>query len=153
MIDIIEASRNVAIWKNAGLKIIFTNGCFDLLHPGHTAYLKEARVLGDKLIVAINSDSSVERLKGAGRPVYTLNDRVKMLTSLSCVDLVVPFETETPQLLIEKIKPDILVKGGDYKIENIIGAKFVINSGGMVKILTFEKGYSTTEIIKKIKNL
>lgn len=148
----IETLRNVSIWKESGLKIVFTNGCFDLLHPGHIAYLEEAKALGDKLIVAINSDSSVERLKGAGRPIYILSDRVQMLSSLTFVDLVVTFETDTPLALIEKIQPHVLVKGGDYKTENIVGAKFVIKSGGMVKTLTFEKGYSTTEIIKKIKN-
>lgn len=152
IIEVIETLRNVSIWKESGLKIVFTNGCFDLLHPGHIAYLEEAKALGDKLIVAINSDSSVERLKGAGRPIYILSDRVQMLSSLTFVDLVVTFETDTPLALIEKIQPHVLVKGGDYKTENIVGAKFVIKSGGMVKTLTFEKGYSTTEIIKKIKN-
>ena len=140
-------------WKASGLKIVFTNGCFDLLHPGHISYLKEAKTLGDKLIVGINSDQFVKKLKGSGRPVFRLDERMQILSSLSFVDLVIPFKSETPLHLIEEIQPDVLVKGGDYNVENIVGSKFVINSGGIVKTLTFEKGYSTAEIIKRIRGL
>jgi len=152
---IIETDQVAKIkkWKNSNFKIVFTNGCFDLLHPGHVSYLKEAKTLGDKLIVAINSDSSVKKIKGTGRPVFPLTSRVIMLSALSFVDLVVTFETKTPLGLIEIIKPDVLVKGGDYTTENIVGSKFVIKSGGIVKSLTFERGYSTTKIINRIKDL
>jgi D-beta-D-heptose 7-phosphate kinase / D-beta-D-heptose 1-phosphate adenosyltransferase len=137
--------------QKAGQKIVFTNGCFDVLHAGHVQYLQEAKKLGDKLIVGINSDASVQKLKGPTRPINPLDARIKVLEALSAVDWVIPFEEETPKKLIETIAPDILVKGGDYQIENIVGADFVKQRGGTVKVLSFLNNYSTTNTIEKIK--
>ncbi len=131
-------------------KVVFTNGCFDIIHSGHIAYLKEARSLGDKLIVGINTDASVKRLKGNGRPINNLEDRIEVLSSLSFVDEVIPFDEDTPLQLIKKIRPDVLVKGGDYKISEIVGAEEVISYGGQVRVLSFMRGKSTTRLIKKI---
>ena len=148
-----DAIDDIKGWKNAANKIVFTNGCFDLLHPGHISLLKSAKSLGDKLIVGVNSDSSVKRLKGQNRPIFSLIERVRVLSSLHCVDLVIPFGQDTPEELIKVIVPDILVKGGDYQNKNIVGSKFVLENGGLVKTIKFEQGYSTTKIIKKIKSL
>ena len=136
--------------KSRGERIIMTNGCFDILHSGHVSYLEEAAQLGDRLIVAVNTDRSVTKLKGPGRPVNNVNRRMAVLAGLSAVDWVVPFEEDTPQRLIARLLPDILVKGGDYKIEDIAGGKEVIENGGEVKVLTFEDGVSTTGIIERI---
>ncbi|GAA5110518.1 bifunctional D-glycero-beta-D-manno-heptose-7-phosphate kinase/D-glycero-beta-D-manno-heptose 1-phosphate adenylyltransferase HldE [Orbus sasakiae] len=135
-----------------GEKIVMTNGCFDILHAGHVSYLANARKLGDRLIVAVNSDSSVKKLKGESRPINPLMQRMIVLGALDSVDWVVAFEEETPQRLIAKILPDILVKGGDYKPEQIAGGQEVIAAGGEVKVLNFEDGCSTTNIINAIKN-
>lgn len=135
----------------SGKKIVFTNGCFDILHIGHISYLRKARLLGDILVVGVNSDASVKRLKGAERPVNPLNDRLEMLAALDFVDYVIPFEEDTPLKLIEAIVPDVLVKGGDYQPENIVGAKEVISSGGEVRVIPFVEGHSTSEIIEKIQ--
>lgn len=135
-----------------GEKIVMTNGCFDILHVGHVSYLANARKLGDRLIVAVNSDNSVKKLKGESRPINSLMQRMIVLGALDSVDWVVPFEEETPQRLISKILPDVLVKGGDYKPEEIAGGKEVISAGGEVKVLNFEDGCSTTNIINIIKN-
>ena len=134
-----------------GEKIVMTNGCFDILHAGHVSYLANARKLGDRLIVAVNSDASVKQLKGQSRPINPLMQRMIVLGALDSVDWVVPFEEETPQRLIASILPDVLVKGGDYKPEDIAGGKEVIEAGGVVKVLNFEDGCSTTNIIDKIK--
>ncbi len=134
-----------------GEKIVMTNGCFDILHAGHVSYLANARKLGDRLIVAVNSDASVKQLKGPSRPINPLMQRMIVLGALDSVDWVVPFEEETPQRLIANILPDVLVKGGDYKPEDIAGGKEVIEAGGIVKVLNFEDGCSTTNIIDKIK--
>ncbi len=134
-----------------GEKIVMTNGCFDILHPGHIRYLQQARNLGDRLIVAINSDQSVKRLKGESRPVNHLQDRALMLSALRAVNWVVEFEEDTPAELIADVLPDVLVKGGDYSIDQIAGADSVIKSGGDVKVLTFVEGYSTTGFIERIK--
>ncbi|MCT6885272.1 MAG: bifunctional D-glycero-beta-D-manno-heptose-7-phosphate kinase/D-glycero-beta-D-manno-heptose 1-phosphate adenylyltransferase HldE [Gilliamella apis] len=134
-----------------GEKIVMTNGCFDILHAGHVSYLANARKLGDRLIVAVNSDASVKQLKGPSRPINPLMQRMIVLGALDSVDWVVPFEEETPQRLIASILPDVLVKGGDYKPEDIAGGKEVIEAGGEVKVLNFEDGCSTTNIIDKIK--
>ena len=134
-----------------GEKIVMTNGCFDILHAGHVSYLANARKLGDRLIVAVNSDASVKQLKGPSRPINPLMQRMIVLGALDSVDWVVPFEEETPQRLIASILPDVLVKGGDYKPEDIAGGKEVIEAGGIVKVLNFEDGCSTTNIIDKIK--
>lgn len=134
-------------------KIVFTNGCFDLLHIGHVRYLQEARSLGDLLVVGLNSDSSVKRLKGESRPIQCEEDRGEVLAALSCVDYVVIFSEETPQRLIEAIKPHILVKGGDWLVEKIVGADFVMKNGGKVKTLQFVEGRSTSSILEKVIRL
>ena len=133
-----------------GEKIVMTNGCFDILHAGHVAYLQQAKKLGDRLIVAVNSDNSVKGLKGEGRPVNPCDRRMSVLSALGSVDWVVEFDQETPRDLIADILPDILVKGGDYQVEQIAGAKEVINAGGRVEILQFVDGVSTTKIIESI---
>lgn len=136
--------------KERGERVVMTNGCFDILHAGHVSYLDAAAKLGDRLIVAVNTDASVQALKGPGRPVNTVQRRMAVLASLSAVDWVVPFSEETPQRLISEMLPDILVKGGDYKIEDIAGGKEVLENGGVVKVLHFEEGVSTTGIIETI---
>lgn len=138
--------------KRSGKKIVFTNGCFDILHRGHAEYLAEARSLGDALVVAVNSDASVKRLKGEGRPVNTEADRAFMLDALKPVDAVVIFAEDTPYEVISEIVPDVLVKGGDWKEEDIVGYDIVKKNGGMVKSLKFVDSYSTTSIIKKISS-
>ena len=138
-------------WKNEGHTLVFTNGCFDLLHPGHVQYLNEAAALGDKLIVGLNDDDSVRRLKGGNRPINVLDFRQRMLEGLRAVDLVIPFAADTPLHLIEQIAPDYLVKGGDYTIEGVVGAEVVIQRGGQVRVLTFLEGYSTSALLDKIK--
>lgn len=140
----------VAEAHQRGEKIVMTNGCFDILHAGHVSYLANARKLGDRLIVAVNSDASVKQLKGETRPVNPLMQRMIVLGALESVDWVVPFEEETPQRLIANILPDVLVKGGDYRPEQIAGGAEVIAAGGEVKVLNFEDGCSTSSIIKKI---
>jgi len=136
--------------KDKGQKIVFTNGCFDILHYGHVSYLAEAKDLGDKLIIGLNSDASVRRLKGETRPVNGQNERAVLLASLSFVDAVVIFEEDTPENLIKSIRPDILVKGGDYTIETIVGANFVQSYGGFVRIIPLVENFSTTKIIKRL---
>ncbi len=136
--------------SNSG-RTVFTNGCFDIIHAGHVAYLKAARALGDRLIVGLNSDDSVRRLKGDTRPVNELNDRMAVLSSLSFVDEVIPFDEDTPLELIKKVHPDILVKGGDYDIDSIVGADEVRSWGGEVRVIPFVEGKSTTSIINKMK--
>ena len=132
-------------------KIVFTNGCFDILHVGHIRYLLEAKSLGDILVIGINSDKSVKELKGSSRPINSLSDRALMLSELSYVDYVISFEEQTPLKLIKIIMPDILVKGGDYTVETVVGSSEVIHSGGQVKLLQFHNGYSSTNYIDKIK--
>lgn len=148
-----ELEGLVELMKNNRQTIVFTNGCFDVLHPGHIDYLQKARKLGDLLLVAVNTDDSVRALKGSRRPVNKLEDRMTMLAALECVDFVVPFPDETPLTLIEKVTPHILVKGGDYKKENIVGAEYVEDHGGRVEIIAFLPGYSSTALIEKIKLL
>jgi D-beta-D-heptose 7-phosphate kinase/D-beta-D-heptose 1-phosphate adenosyltransferase len=136
--------------RKAGYKIVFTNGCFDIIHRGHVELLKFARSLGDVLVVGLNDDESVRRLKGKNRPINTLEDRAFVLLSIRWVDFVVPFSEDTPERIIREISPDVLVKGGDYRIEDIAGADFVLSKGGRVEIFNYLEGYSTTSIIKKI---
>ena len=136
--------------KSEKKKIVFTNGCFDLLHVGHIRYLSNAKKLGDFLIVGLNSDESVKILKGQNRPINKFEDRAMLLSALRSVDLVIMFGEQTPENLINKIVPDVLVKGGDYDIEDIVGYQTVIKNGGKVKTLDFYKGYSSTNYIKKI---
>jgi len=138
-------------WKAKGLKVVFTNGCFDILHYGHIHYLADARAQGDKLIVGLNSTSSVKRLKGAHRPINDDMTRQHLLAAFECVDVVVEFEEDTPIELIKAIMPDLLVKGGDWKPEQIVGSEEVLANGGEVRSLAFVEGYSTTNIEKKIK--
>jgi len=147
--DAIRAT--VAEWKFAGEKVVFTNGCFDLLHFGHIHYLAEARALGERLIVGLNSAESVKRLKGAHRPINDEATRQHLLAALECVDAVVVFEEDTPLELIKIILPDVLVKGGDWQPEQIVGSDVVLKNGGEVKSLKFIDGYSTTSIEKKIR--
>ena len=132
-------------------KIVFTNGCFDLLHVGHIRYLAQAKRLGDFLIIGLNSDSSVKELKGENRPINSFEDRATLLSAIESVDLVIMFEEQTPENLIKDIVPDILVKGGDYNIEDIVGYETVMQNGGQVKTLSFYDGYSSTNYINKIK--
>lgn len=146
-------SRKCNIWRGSGQKIVFTNGCFDLLHTGHLDYLARAASMGNKLIVGLNSDASVRRLKGLERPINTEADRALALASLLVVDAVCVFEEDTPLELIQSIQPDVLAKGGDYTPENVVGANFVKNRGGEVAILPFVSGYSTTDLLQKIRAL
>lgn len=139
--------------KSNGKKIVFTNGCFDIIHAGHVDYLKKARELGDVLIVGLNTDDSVKRIKGAGRPVNNQDDRSIVLDSLRFVDFVVLFNEDTPYNLILEIKPDILVKGGDYTIETIVGADIVLGNGGRVITIPLTAGKSTSGLIEKIRQL
>lgn len=142
----------VAAWKSAKEKVVFTNGCFDILHYGHIHYLAEARGLGDRLVIGLNSAASVKRLKGSNRPINDEATRLHLLAALECVDAVVVFEEDTPFELIKNVLPDLLVKGGDWQPEQIVGSDIVINHGGNVKSLAFVNGYSTTLIEQKIKN-
>ncbi|GHS85068.1 hypothetical protein FACS1894201_04370 [Bacteroidia bacterium] len=130
-------------------KVVFTNGCFDILHRGHVEYLQKARSLGDKLIVGLNSDASVQRLKGKGRPVQDQESRKIVLAALRCVDEVILFDEDTPYELIQRLQPDVLVKGGDYQPENIVGYDIVTAKGGQVLCLDFVQGYSTTNILSR----
>jgi rfaE bifunctional protein nucleotidyltransferase chain/domain len=137
--------------KGQGKKIVFTNGCFDILHPGHTRYLWAARQLGDYLVVAVNSDRSVWENKGEGRPLIPQEDRTEVLAALSFVDGIVVFDEDNPLKVIRRLMPDVLVKGGDWPEDKIIGADVVKGAGGEVKRIPFVSGYSTTRIIEKIK--
>ncbi len=138
--------------ERVGKKVVFTNGCFDLLHVGHIRYLQEARRQGDLLVVALNTDASVQKLKGPTRPVQHELDRAEIMAALECVSHVTLFGDETPLSLIEFLQPDVLVKGGDWAPDKIVGAKSVIERGGTVKSLTFQPGRSTSSIIEKIKS-
>jgi D-beta-D-heptose 7-phosphate kinase/D-beta-D-heptose 1-phosphate adenosyltransferase len=136
--------------RREGRRLVFTNGCFDLLHPGHVRYLAKARSLGDALAVALNSDASVRALKGEGRPVLNQDERAEVLAALEAVDYVTVFDEETPRELIAALLPDVLVKGGDWPIEEIVGREEVEAAGGQVLSLPFVEGSSTTEIIERI---
>ena len=138
-------------WQNDNLTIVFTNGCFDILHYGHLHYLAAARDLGDRLVVGLNSAASVSRLKGTHRPLNDELTRQYTLAALSFIDAIVVFEEDTPIELIKRVKPNILVKGGDYTLDQIVGAELVLESGGQVKSLPFVEGYSTTNLEQKIK--
>lgn len=134
-----------------GHKIVFTNGCFDILHPGHIRYLSAARDMGDFLVIGLNSDDSVSRLKGPARPIQKQDVRAELMAALHIVDAIVIFDEDTPLELISFLKPDVLVKGGDYTINTIVGADVVQNNGGRVEVIPFEDGYSTTTLIETIK--
>ena len=149
-----EVKRAMQLAQQQGEKIVLTNGCFDILHPGHIRYLQQARELGERLIVLVNSDDSVKRLKGPERPVNNLQDRMEMLAALECIDWVLAFENDTPQAEIDLLLPDILAKGGDYTdITSIAGHESVLANGGEVKILSFIEGHSTTSIIESIRSI
>ena len=141
---------NIFLQNNSNKKIAFTNGCFDILHPGHIHLLRKAKLLADILIVGLNSDTSVKILKGNNRPINNESDRIKLLCSLRDVDFVTVFNEKSPINLIKKIFPNVLVKGGDYNINNIVGARFVIDNGGAVEIIKLKKNFSTTKLINNI---
>ncbi|MGO9019941.1 MAG: D-glycero-beta-D-manno-heptose-7-phosphate kinase [Syntrophobacteraceae bacterium] len=147
----VDAARIlVQSWKATGARIVFTNGCFDLLHPGHIGLLQKARSLGDRLIVGLNADASIRRLKGPSRPILSELDRAALVGALACVDLVVLFEEDTPLALIEALRPDILVKGADYRIEDVVGREVVEGYGGKVVLVPILGGYSTTGVVIKL---
>lgn len=146
-----EARKKVAEWKSKGEKVVFTNGCFDIVHLGHVDYLEKARNLGDHLVLGLNTDASVSRFKGPNRPIQDETSRARLLASFQFVDLVVLFNEDTPKELISALVPDVLVKGSDYLAENIVGADVVQRAGGKVTTLDFVAGYSTSKVIEKIK--
>ena len=149
--DLAVLGNRLAMWRFLNNKIVFTNGCFDILHRGHIAYLSEARDRGDVLIIGLNSDASVQRIKGNGRPVQDEMSRALILASLRFVDAVVLFDEDTPYELIKLVKPDVLVKGGDYTEETIVGAGFVKENGGEVVTIPIVEGYSTSNVLNAIK--
>ena len=142
--------RRLAALRRRSKRIVFTNGCFDLLHPGHARYLRAAKRLGDLLVVGLNSDASVRRLKGASRPLVPQRDRCEVVAALEMVDYVVVFGEDTPYELIKQVQPDVLVKGGDWKPDDIVGADVVRARGGVVRSLRFAPGYSTTRLVERI---
>ena len=146
-----EAENTLSLWRFKDDKIVFTNGCFDILHKGHIEYLAKAASLGTKLVIGLNTDASVKRLKGDSRPVNDENARALLLASLVFVDKVILFDTDTPRDLIDFVQPDVLVKGGDYKPEEIVGYDRVKAKGGEIVTLDFVEGYSTTSLIEKMK--
>jgi len=145
------AKALVEDWKRLGKKVVFTNGCFDLLHLGHVDYLEKARNLGDVLVVGLNTDDSVSRFKGPQRPIQDQHSRARVMAALQAVDLVVYFDEDTPLGLISELLPQVLVKGSDYLAENIVGADVVKKAGGEVKTIDFVPGYATSRIVEKIK--
>lgn len=151
--SITQGKAQVMTWKGLGDSIVFTNGCFDLMHLGHVDYLEKARGLGDRLVVGLNTDSSVSRFKGLDRPIQDQHSRARIMAGFQFVDLVIFFDEDTPLQLISELLPDILVKGSDYLAENIVGAEVVKKNGGEVKTIDFVPGYSTSRIIEKIKKL
>lgn len=144
--------QQVKAWQNAGDKVVFTNGCFDLLHRGHVDYLAKAADCGQRLIIGVNTDASVSKLKGPNRPIQDEQSRLQILASLQCVDAVILFDEETPYELISLLQPDVLVKGSDYTPESIVGYDVVTAKGGEVKTIDFIPGFSTSSIERKIKN-
>lgn len=146
-----EAENTLSLWRFKDDKIVFTNGCFDILHKGHIEYLAKAASLGTKLVIGLNTDASIKRLKGDSRPVNDENARALLLASLVFVDKVILFDTDTPRDLIDFVQPDVLVKGGDYKPEEIVGYDIVKAKGGEIVTLDFVEGYSTTSLIEKMK--
>lgn len=147
-----QAAAFAAAARTAGRRIVFTNGVFDLLHPGHVRYLEEARLLGDILIVGLNADESVRRNKGEARPITPQNDRAEVIGALACVDAAVIFSEDTPTAIIHLIQPDILVKGADWPADQIVGRDTVEARGGRVVLVPVEPGYSTTALVERIRN-
>jgi D-beta-D-heptose 7-phosphate kinase/D-beta-D-heptose 1-phosphate adenosyltransferase len=150
LVERTKAKKIICKWRDDQKIIVFTNGCFDIIHRGHVEYLQEAKLLGDRLIVGLNSDISVRRIKGEPRPYQDEQDRAAILNALRMVDMVMIFDEDIPLELICELKPDILIKGGDYDAHSIIGAKEVESWGGSVKIIPFLKGYGTSKLVKKI---
>ena len=149
--DAIEGRLQKLEEARPGKRVVFTNGVFDILHAGHVTYLQQAAQLGDLLVVGVNSDESVRRLnKGPNRPIHTLEDRLTVLEALRCVALAIPFEEDTPEALISRLKPDVHVKGGDYRVEDLPEAKIVLGYGGEVKILPLLEGRSSTRAIRSL---
>ncbi|MBE7177063.1 MAG: D-glycero-beta-D-manno-heptose 1-phosphate adenylyltransferase [Mucilaginibacter polytrichastri] len=146
------AKQTIGAWKKDGQKVVFTNGCFDLLHLGHIHYLADAAALGNRLVIGLNTDQSVRILKGENRPVNDENSRAAMLAALEFTDAIILFPEDTPREMIATLLPDVLVKGGDYTVEQIAGAKEVLENGGAVEVLDFVPGYSSSSIIRKIQN-
>jgi D-glycero-beta-D-manno-heptose 1-phosphate adenylyltransferase len=146
-----DAARQAEQWRAEGQRVVFTNGCFDIVHLGHIDYLEKARALGDKLILGLNTDASVSRLKGPLRPVVNEYARARLMAALAFVDLITLFDEPTPLELIQVVRPDVLVKGDDYTVENIVGSDFVIQHGGSVETVPLVAGYSTTALIEKIR--
>jgi D-beta-D-heptose 7-phosphate kinase/D-beta-D-heptose 1-phosphate adenosyltransferase len=151
--DLSDLKKEIEALKAHGKRIVFTNGCFDLLHPGHMRYLDAARQLGDYLVVAVNTDRSVKAIKGANRPIQSQDERTELLAALSFVDAVVLFDQDNPLEVIRHLVPNVLVKGGDWTEDKIIGAEVVKRAGGVVKSLPFVTGYSTTALIEKIRKM
>lgn len=147
-----EAKSRVKAWKQAGCKVVFSNGCFDLLHPGHLQYLEKARAMGDRLVVAVNDDASVRMLKGSGRPIQPAGERAEILAALAAVDLVTIFEEPDPLNIIKELMPDVLAKGADWASDQIIGREAVESAGGQVMQIEFEEGYSTSGLIEDIRS-
>jgi D-beta-D-heptose 7-phosphate kinase/D-beta-D-heptose 1-phosphate adenosyltransferase len=148
--NITQIKKIISRLQAKGKKIVFTNGCFDILHYGHVKYLQDAKKLGDFLVIGVNSDASVRRLKGKSRPIIPAKDRLRTLAALGCVDFLVSFPQDTPRELIKSLQPDILVKGADWKGKTIVGSDIVKNYGGKVKTIKFIPGRSTTKLIRKI---
>lgn len=151
IVDLKQLQNTLVTWRLMSQKIVFTNGCFDILHPGHVLSLAGAASFGNRLIVGVNSDASVQRLKGENRPLQNQEGRALLLASMHFVDAVIIFGEDTPEKLIQAISPDVLVKGGDYRVEDIVGANWVIEHGGRVELITYLNNNSSTSIIKKIK--
>lgn len=151
IIDDKSLHQQLAIWRFLNKKIVFTNGCFDIIHLGHIDYLSKAKDLGDILLIGLNTDDSVKRLKGNNRPIKNQRERAVLLASLRFVDGIILFNEDTPYDLIKKIEPDILIKGSDYKKEEIVGADIIKNTGGEIITIDFLEGYSTTSILNKIR--
>ena len=145
-----EAQRIVTEWKAQGEKVVFTNGCFDIIHKGHVCYLAQARDLGTKLVLGLNTDASIKRLKGDSRPIKEEESRALTVASFAFIDLVVLFDEDTPHELISLLVPNVLVKGSDYKVQDIVGADVVLQHGGEVKTIDFVQGFSTTNYVKKL---
>jgi D-beta-D-heptose 7-phosphate kinase/D-beta-D-heptose 1-phosphate adenosyltransferase len=144
------ARAKLGVWRAAGERVVFTNGVYDLLHRGHVEYLEEARALGDRLVVGVNSDASVRRLKGPTRPIVPQDERAELIAALACVDLALIFEDDTPLALIEAVAPDVLVKGADWAEDAIVGSEFVKARGGRVERIALREGLSTSTIVKRI---
>jgi len=146
-----EARARLEVWRAGQARIVFTNGVFDLLHRGHVEYLEEARALGDRLVVGVNTDASVRRLKGPSRPIVGEEDRLALVRALACVDLALPFDEDTPLELIRALQPDVLVKGADYAPADIVGREVVEARGGRVTTIALREGLSTSELVRRIR--